>query len=182
MSVGFRKSLFGFNCDDVMEYISKTHKTFVDKEKKLNDKLDGLTCELKLSKSESEKLEAEKAELDAKLAEFTSKYEEIERLSENIGKLYLVAQANAQAIMESSENSAKITAEEVNRNLFSIDQAHQSLKELRQNITKTSDDFVAEVDRLISSLNDTREQVAANTDTEDNAKNSFEEIYKTIVG
>ena len=182
MSVGFRKSLFGFNCDDVMEYISRTHKTFVDKEKKLSDKVDELAGELKISKSEAQKLAAEKQELDAKLAEFNAKYEEIERLSENIGKLYLVAQANAQAIMESSENSAKLTAEEVSRNLCSIDEAHQSLKELRQSITKTSDDFVAEVDRLISSLNDTREQIATNTEAEDNAKNTFEEIYKNIVG
>lgn len=182
MSVGFRKSLFGFNCDDVIEYISKTHKTFVDKENRLNQKVDGLVSELKLSKAQAEKLDAEKRELDAKLSEFTAKYEEIERLSENIGKLYLVAQANAQAIMESSENSAKLTAEQVNKNLYSIDEAHQSLKELRQNITKTSDDFVAEVDRLISSLNDTREQIATNTETEEKAKDTFEEIYNSIVG
>ena len=181
MSVGFRKSLFGFNCDDVIEYISRTHKTFVDKEKKLSEKVDGLVRELDISKSEAEKLASEKQELDAKLAEFTAKYEEIERLSENIGKLYLVAQANAQAIMESSANSAKITAEEVSKNLYTIDEAHDSLKELRQSITRTSDDFVAEVDRLISSLNTTREQIAANTEAEDNAKNTFEEIYKSIV-
>ena len=182
MSVGFRKSLFGFNCDDVIEYINKTHKTFVDREKNLNSKVDGLISELKLSKEEASKLEAEKQQLDAKLNEFTEKYEEIERLSENIGKLYLVAQANAQAIMESSENSAKITAEEVGRNLCSINEAHDSLKELRQNITKTSDDFVAEVDLLISSLNNTREQLAANTETEEKAKDIFDEDYKSIVG
>lgn len=182
MSVGFRKSLFGFNCDDVIEYINKTHKTFVDREKNLNSKVDGLISELKLSKEEASKLEAEKQQLDAKLNEFTEKYEEIERLSENIGKLYLVAQANAQAIMESSENSAKITAEEVDRNLCSINEAHDSLKELRQNITKTSDDFVAEIDRLISSLNNTREQLAANTETEEKAKDTFDEVYKSIVG
>ncbi len=182
MSVGFRKSLFGFNCDDVIEYINKTHKTFVDREKKLNIKVDELAEELKLSKEEALKIEAERQQLDAKLKEFNEKYEEIERLSENIGKLYLVAQANAQAIMESSESSAKITAEEVNRNLYTIDEAHSSLKELRANITKTSDDFVAEVDKLICSLNDTREQIANNTQAEDKAKDTFKEVYQSIVG
>ena len=33
MAVGFKKSLFGFNCADVIEYIEKTHKSFVQKEK-----------------------------------------------------------------------------------------------------------------------------------------------------
>ena len=31
MSVGFRKSLFGFNCDDVAAYIQKMHKSFAKK-------------------------------------------------------------------------------------------------------------------------------------------------------
>ena len=117
MSVGFRKSLFGFNCSDVIEYIEKTHKSFVDREKALNTKVEGLNQDLEFSKALAEKITAEKNELSAKLDEFKEKYDEIERLSENIGKLYLVAQANAQAIMESSQNSAKATEDEVYKNL-----------------------------------------------------------------
>lgn len=181
MSVGFRKSLFGFNCQDVIEYIDKTHKKFIDKERDLSDKVKELCSQLELSKAQQKTLEAEKLELDRKLGEFTEKYEEIERLSENIGKLYLVAQANARAIMENTENSAQITTEEINKNLYTIDEAHNSLKELRQSITKTSDDFVAEVDKLISSLNDTREQIAVNTESAFAAKNEFEEVYNSIV-
>ena len=181
MSVGFRKSLLGFNCSDVIEYIEKTHKTFKEKEYSLNSKMEKITSELELSKENQKRLEEEKAILDCKLAEFNEKYEEIERLSENIGKLYLVAQANAQAIMENSQNSAQITKEEVNRNLFSIEEAHTSLKELRMNITKTSDEFVAEVDRLINSLNTTREQIAANTDSQIKAAEQFEQVYNSIV-
>lgn len=182
MAVGFKKSLFGFNCSDVIEYIDKTHKSFVDKEKKLNSKVDKLLEELDIAKANQEKLEAEKQELDRKLNEFNEKYEEIERLSENIGKLYLVAQTNAQAIMSNSEESARITSEEVNRNLYTIDEAHTSLEELRQHITKTSEDFIAEVDRMMSSLVNTREQIAANTSEIDAAKKEFTEVYESIVG
>ena len=32
MAIGFRKSLFGFNCDEVLEYVQKTHKAFTEKE------------------------------------------------------------------------------------------------------------------------------------------------------
>ena len=42
--------------------------------------------------------------LEQKLNEFNAKYEEIERLSENIGKLYLVAQTNSQAIIDKYTN------------------------------------------------------------------------------
>lgn len=182
MSIGFRKSLLGFNCSDVIEYIEKTHKTFINKEKELNLKVDELCEKLELSKAAEEKLTLERNELSAKLNEFNEKYEEIERLSENIGKLYLVAQANARAIMENSEANAQMASEEVSRNLSTIDEAHESLRELRANITKTSEDFVSEVDRLITSLNTTREQIATNTDTSVKAKNEFEEIYESIVG
>ena len=181
MAVGFRKSLFGFNSSDVLEYIEKTHKTFVEKEKKLNSKVDNLLNELEAANQKQEILIAEKQELTAKLDEFNAKYDEIERLSENIGKLYLVAQANAQAIMENSENSAKISDEEVTRNLSAIDEAHESLKEVRENITKMSESFVLEVNKLIASLDDTKEQINTNTENIDEAKNQFHEIYNSIV-
>lgn len=181
MSIGFRKSLLGFNCNDVLDYIERTHKNFKDKENKLNSQLDSVKEELSISKADFEKLMAEKAVVDAKLAEFNAKYDEIERLSENIGKLYLVAQANAQAVMSSSEESAKISFEEVNKNIISIDEAHESLKEIRAEITKTSEEFVAEVDRLMNSLSATKIQIAENKDTCETAEKEFAEVYEAIV-
>ncbi len=181
MSVGFRKSLFGFNCDDVIRYIEKTHKTFSEKANSLNEKADDLAKQLEFSKEQYENLMEEKNVIRAKLNEFTEKYEEIERLSENIGKLYLVAQANAQAIMANSENSAQISNEQVERNLSSIDEAHISLGQLRENILETSNDFVKEVDSLISSLETTREKITENTKGIEVAKENFETVYESIV-
>ena len=40
MAAGFRKSLFGFNCADVMEYIEKSQKTFVKNEKDLTEQVE----------------------------------------------------------------------------------------------------------------------------------------------
>lgn len=182
MSIGFKKSLFGFNCADVIEYIEKTHKSFVKKEKDLNLKVEDLLSELDTAKSAQQKLEAEKQELDRKLSEFNAKYEEIERLSENIGKLYLVAQTNAQAIINNSEENAKLSKSEVDKNLYTIDEAHRSLEELRQHITKTSDDFIAEVEHMMTSLTETREQIANNTANIYKAKKEFAEVYDSIVG
>ena len=181
MSVGFRKSLFGFNCEDVINYIEKTQKNFTEKEKDLKLKADNLEEELNSSKTAYKKLYEEKEIIDKKLAEFSEKYDEIERLSENIGKLYLVAQANAQTIMENSRKNADITKEEINKNLFSLDEAHTSLEELRQNIKKTSEDFVLEVDNLLSSLDSTKSKILENTESQENAKKHFDEVYNSIV-
>jgi DNA repair exonuclease SbcCD ATPase subunit len=180
MAVGFRKSLFGFNSNDVIEYIESMHKSFVKKEKDLNCTLENLQGELKSSKEAYNNLLLEKEEIDKKLAEFNAKYDDIERLSENIGKLYLVAQTNAKAIMENTENNAEIATSEVNKNLLTISDAHESLKELRQSIIKTSDDFVAEVDELISSLNTTRQKIAENVDSAEQARQQFAEVFKSI--
>ena len=181
MAVGFRKSLFGFNCDDVISYIEKSQKSFAEKEKELSEQADRLSKELDLSNENYTKLNAEKELIAEKLAEFNEKYEEIERLSDNIGKLYLVAQANAQAIMANSEKNAKLAAKEVEKNICTIDEAHDSLDELKKSIIKTSNDFVSEVDALLASLNDTREQISANVQSGINYKNQFDEVYKTLV-
>ncbi len=181
MTVGFRKSLFGFNQDDVINYIQKTHKSFSKQTELLNQKADLLAKELKLSKEDYDKLMQEKAIVDKKLNEFNAKYEEIERLSENIGKLYLVAQANAQAIMANSKENAELSTLEVEKNLSSIDEAHESLNALRDSIVKTSDDFVNEVNELLKSLDETREKITANTQNTENAKAQFDAVYESIV-
>ncbi len=181
MTVGFRKSLFGFNQDDVINYIQKTHKSFSKQTELLNEKADSLAKELKLSKEDYDKLMQEKAVVDQKLNEFNEKYEEIERLSENIGKLYLVAQANAQAIMANSKENAELSVAEVEKNLSSIDEAHESLNALRESIVKTSDDFVNEVNTLLQSLDETRQKITENTQNSENAKEQFDKVYEQIV-
>ena len=181
MSVGFRKSLFGFNCNDVLEYIEKTHRKFKNKADALTQKADELKEELNLSKENYEKLLEEKNIISEKLDAFTQKADEIERLSENIGKLYLVSQANAQAIMSNAEESSALAKSEVEKNLSAIDEAHISLEELRNSITKTSDDFIKEVDNLLNSLSETREQITANTQSCEEATEDFQAVYESIV-
>ncbi len=181
MSAGFRKSLFGFNCEDVMEYIEKSQKNFTEREKDLSEQVEKLSSELELSNDNYRKLNEEKETISKKLEEFNEKYEEIGRLSENIGKLYLVAQANARAIMANSEKNAGLAAAQVQKNLSTLEEAHTSLDELKKNIVKTTDEFVGEVDALISSLNDAREQISSNTVAALGSKAQFDEVYNSIV-
>lgn len=180
MSVGFRKSLFGFNCDDVIEYIEQSHKKFSEKENELNQKIDTLDTTIANVNAQLDDVKAAKAAVEAQLKEYTDKYDEIERLSQNIGKLYLVAQANAKSIMQNSAETRDITNREVEKNLHSIDNAHEQLAALKAEIMQTSNDFVAKVDTLVTSLATAREQVnQKNTDNRELTE-QFENLFADI--
>ena len=180
MSVGFRKSFLGFNCDDVIEYIQNSHKKFSEKENELNQKIDSLDNTIANINTQLEEVKSAKAVVEAQLKEYTDKYDEIERLSQNIGKLYLVAQANAKSIMQNSAENRDITNREVEKNLHSIDNAHEQLAALKAEIMQTSNDFVAKVDSLVTSLSTAREQVnQKNIDNRELAE-QFENLFENI--
>ena len=180
MKIGFRKGLFGFKPEDVLAYIEKTQKAFSDKEAFFTAQLQELRNELALSSESYEALEAEKNAIAAKLASFNEKYNEIERLSENIGKLYLVAQANAQAIMSNADESSSLAESEIEKNITVIEEAHTSLDGLKQNILSTSRDFIKEVDSLIGSLDDTRQKIESNITKNNKHKSDFDSIYESL--
>ena len=180
MSVGFRKSLFGFNSDDVMAYIEKTHKQFSEKESVLNEKIESLDNTVADLNAQLTDIISAKAEVEAKLKEYTDKYDEIERLSQNIGKLYLVAQANSKAIMQNSADSSELSRKEVEKNISSIDEAHESLATLKNEIMQTSVDFVTKVENLTASLNSARAQLTENENENNSLAQEFESIYAEI--
>lgn len=180
MSVGFRKSLFGFNCDDVIEYIESSHKKFSEKENELKQKIDSLDNTIADINARLESVKSAKSAVEAQLKEYTDKHDEIERLSQNIGKLYLVSQANAKSIMQNSAETRDIANREVEKNLHSIDNAHAALDALKTEIMQTSADFVNRVDTLITSLATAREQVCQkNADNRELAE-QFETLFSDI--
>ena len=73
-TMGFKKSLFGFNCDEVMNYIENMHKTTKENELVLNEKLDDATSKLEASANENAELKAKNELLSAELKEITEKY------------------------------------------------------------------------------------------------------------
>lgn len=180
MSVGFRKSLFGFNCDDVIEYVEQSHKKFSKKENDLNQKISELDATITNVTAQLEDVKTAKAIVDAQLKEYTDKYDEIERLSQNIGKLYLVAQANAKSIMQNSAETRDLANREVEKNLHSIDNAHEQLSALKAEIMQTSSEFVNKVDTLVESLSVARDQVnQKNIDNHELAE-QFENLFADI--
>lgn len=181
MRIGFRKSLLGFNCDDVIKYVEKTHETFKNKSDELTKKTNELSAQLNLTKEAYNKLLTEKNQISEQLAAFTEKAAEIERLSESIGKLYLVSQMNAQAIINQAEESRELAKYEIEKNLSAIDDAHESLNALREGLVETSDNFIKEVENMLSSLDNTRQQITINSTIADEKIEDFETAYDNIV-
>lgn len=180
MAIGFRKSLFGFNTNDVINYIENMHNTFRDKQNKLSNELDNVSKELSLSKESYEVLSKEKDEIASKLNEFEEKYAEIQRLSDVIGKLYLVAQANAKAIIERTTENSRITNEEIGKNISAIDEAQSSLASLKEQLNKTSDGFLSEIDSLLTSLDDIKSQVEENCAAAKRSEEEFAAVYESL--
>ena len=180
MAAGFRKSLFGFNCEDVMNYIERTHKSFSQKEASLKAKADELDTSLTVAKAQIAAIEEAKRKLEEELKVYTDKYDEIERLSQNIGKLYLVAQTNSKSIMKSSEEISEISRNEVVKNLTSIEQAHTSLESIKQEILKTSSDFTSKIEGLMAELEVTKARINEQTlDVQEKIKD-FETVYSEM--
>ncbi len=153
---GFRKSFLGFNCDDVINYIQSAQAKFNRRETELNDEI--ALCQDKLTRAQSdiEKLNSEKQTLMAELDSFKSRCDEIEQLSVSIGKLYLVSQNSAKNIINNSVESSRRANEEIIKNMESIEDAHTALADIKAKIKNTTETFMADVENLCSSLEDTK--------------------------
>lgn len=180
MAAGFRKSLFGFNCEDVIAYVKKMHDSFSEKEIELKSEIGNLNQKIDEYNSEHERLLLEKAEIEKTLAEYNAKSAEIERLSENIGKLYLVAQTNARAIMNNAEENSKIANDEISKNLDTISDTHLALRELRESIATTSANFSKEIEVLMQSLSVTKSKIVKDNKTDEQAKADFSVVMETL--
>lgn len=180
MAVGFRKSLFGFNCDDVTEYVEKTHRSYTQKEIEYKEQIEDLTAQLSALKAKLDETVAEKAQTEEKLKEFTDKYDEIERLSKNIGKLYIVAKSNAEAIMKEAEQSADIARKEAQKNITSIMSAHRSLSGVKEDIVNTSAKFAKDIDELSKSLSSVRDRIEMHQTAVERSEEEYREIIKVL--
>ena len=180
MSIAFKKSLFGFNCDDVLSYIEKTHKALKKKKAVLDEQIDSLKGENNSLRELLASVTKEKAEIESQLKEYTDKYDEIERLSKNIGKLYLVAKSNAQAIMKAASESADIARNEVEKNISLLDNTHRSLSGVKENIVNTSAEFANKMDDLTASLDEAREKIGKRETVVSKSEEDYRELIKVL--
>ena len=180
MSVGFRKSIFGFNQEDVIEYIRKLHDSFSEKEKSLNSKADQLKDEIRQLQNQNRELEIQKSQAEEELGEYRLKTQEMRKLSENIGKLYLVARTNAESIMNNAQKDSAATREEIARNISAIDETHSALDELCRSVMATAENFTKEIEGLSQSLANTKEQISESVKDDEVSEENFSSLLNSL--
>lgn len=174
MSKGFRKSLFGFNCEDVLNYISEN-------DRKNLKKINSLTKELNDSNEENKKLVLLVNELSEKAAEYDKNREQIRLLSESVAKMYLTAKTTSKIMLEKTEESQKLIENENNDRLLTIKQTQASLSLIKEQIVATADSYTEEIGRLYFSLQELTSALDKNKATVDEAKHELSSLLSESV-
>lgn len=172
----FKNSLFGYNKESVIGYVAESK----EKIRRNELEIERLNNELNDSRTMCDKLSEEVAELSNLVNDYRSREEAITRLSESIGKLYLVAKANADSIMTAAKENAESSSATAQKNITAADTAYKEFTRLEavlaQNITR----FSEEIFSLKSSLMDVKEQVRENSDIIENKSSEFDRVAEDI--
>jgi DNA repair exonuclease SbcCD ATPase subunit len=177
----FRSSLFGFNKEDVYGFVFKAKES----ETALKEQVSSLSDKLSVEEAQNlelneqlNKLQADFDEASKKLDDFKNREESLTRLSESIGKLYLVANSNAKSILDSAkENTAIINS----LNDSSIDIAENTnieFEEISKILSEKSNKFIAEIEELKSRLNVAKIEINNNKMNIDSKTEELEGLIK----
>ena len=177
---GFRKSLFGYNQEDVAEYINRQAVKNTEIQTELNAKIKANAEQINELTEKLEKLNTENAELNEKIAFYREKYEEVKTLSDNIGKLYLVAQTNAKAIMSAADQAKNATDNEIEQNIAVIDSTNEMLNTLKAKVAEVCDNFKSDVDKLNSTLLDAKATIEGSAIEHKESLESFDKLYASL--
>ena len=166
MSVFFRKSLLGYNVEDVKKYIDGLFKKMSDSDdehKKEIAKNKELILELSESLNNANQnilnLISENEKLTDEVEHYRAEKEKISQLSEVIGKLYLVSKLNAESIITSATSIKRKTVEEAEFNMRLIEEAHLKLQELTTSVNASSLEYTDKLNTVANSLTETKESI-----------------------
>lgn len=161
---GFRRSLMGFNRDDVLQYIS-------NEDKKNTKKINSLNAEIVDLKNKI-------SSLNTQLNIYKDKEEEINRLADSIGALYIIAKNNAEIILENAKQSKLAASEEINKNLELLNSAQENYEEIKQTVLSLTNAFSQSVNNAIASLKDTENIIEEKMNKADEVEKIFESTLK----
>ena len=183
MAVKFRNSLLGFNKDDVLKYVYSAKDT----EAKNNEKITRLESdnaklndELENANTLLSDLKAENAIMSKELADFHKREDEITHLSESIGKLYIVAKANAKAIVNAARENVEISKAAVDNNIETADVAANSLSDIENELLATAEKFTAEIESIKQRLNDTKLKITENENVIDKKEAVLDTLMESV--
>ena len=162
----FRNSLFGFNRDDVLSFVVESkeieHKKSVAI-KELEEKISKVEEDYKTISEKYSDTSEKLALAEAKIKDFESREAEITRLGESIGRLYLVAQANAGSILTAAKENAEISKISVEKNMAAATDAETELSEISRLLNEKTRSYIAEIAELKRLVADTKEKIVENS-------------------
>lgn len=160
MSKKFRNSLIGFNKDDVMAFVLKakeTENTYKNKINELNDSIISLENEISglqsLYKQTADVLEKTEKQLDS----YRQREEALTQLSESIGRLYLVAKANAEAVTSAANEAAEKSLITVDKNIDLAEKTEIELQQIGEVLNEKTREYLATITDLQKQLSATGE-------------------------
>ena len=187
MSVFFRKSLLGYNVEDVKKYIDGLFKKISDSDEEHKKEI-AKNKELILELSESlnnanqniSELISQNDNLTAEVEHYRAEKEKITQLSEVIGKLYLVSKLNAESIITSATSIKRKTVEEAEFNMQLIEEAHQNLQELTNKVNATSLEYTDKIQSVATSLNETKDSIKKDYRTMNRSEQKLKDIDTAV--
>lgn len=180
MALGFRKSLFGYNQEDVAEFINRQSIKHTEIQTELNAKIKENEKQISSIKEALTLANEENARILSELTFYKEKYEEVKTLSDNIGKLYLVAQTNAKSIMNAANEAKDATDNEIKQNIIAIDAANGELNELKIKIEKFCENFSSDVDKINETLASTKAIIEKSATKQEETTANFEKVYSNL--
>lgn len=163
MSMVFRKSVLGFNKDDVLSYINglfekinQIEQAGEAQKQELNQQLVEISSRLNEANTEIRDLAAENERLNNEIASFRQERDKLTELSEVIGKLYLVSKLNADSVIRSAKDMKNRTEEEIQKNLSVIEATQSVLNEMKDKVLATSDNYSESLNEVVGSLDEAK--------------------------
>ncbi len=180
LTAGFRRSLFGFNSEDVLNFVNNLQKEHAGKTQQLNQQIESLNQTVSTMQDENVTLQAERDGLAEQIQAFHDKFEEIERLAQNIGKLYLIAQNSSRSIMENTNESRALAQSEIDKNLDVLSETQAAIENIRIQMQEMSQRFSLEMEKLNTSLGTAKEQIAERSAESNNHADQFAAVLEML--
>ncbi len=168
---GFRRSLMGFNREDVLNYISSVDKKNTATVKSLNGEIKDLTDRNLFLTKEIEVL-------NDQLKIYKDKEEEINRLAESIGALYIIAKNNAELILDNAAKGKEEAKAEIEKNLEILNDAQENYIDIKNEIINITSSFNNDLETALESIKETEAKIKINLKEAEKAEQVLQEALK----
>ena len=137
----------------------ETENNFKKKITELNSKIDTLQNNIESLQAIHKETENVLSETEAQLEAYRQREDALTALSESIGRLYLVAKANAESVMASANESAEKSMQAIDKNIEIAANAEDELKEISDILNEKTREYLEAVADLKQQLENTRKSV-----------------------